>query len=87
MEGNARNYLCICYEDLRDDPEGFIVRLSDNFRIRRRRIFSEVTGEKGGIIPYREKPYTPICDGDMAFILTELDIELERTVGYDLTTV
>jgi hypothetical protein len=87
LKGKARNYLCICYEDLRDDPEGFIARLSEEFRIKRRRIFSEIHGEKGGTIPYREKSYPPICDDDMEFILTELDMELEQSIGYDLVTV
>ena len=86
LANKAHNYHRICYEDIYKDPDSFIDQLSDKFRIKRRKIFSDVTGEKGGETTYREKLYAPISGEDRAFIMGELDMELEHSIGYEFTS-
>jgi len=72
------------YEDLKRDPVSVIEQISRDYCLNRRRLFRKIEGDKGGSRPFREKAYAPLSSEDMEFILSQLDLDLEKSIGYDL---
>lgn len=80
----AKYSMHIRYEDISSNPDIFLTTLSERFKIKRRRLFLDVIGEKGRGGVYKKKAYDPIVPRDRQFILQELDLDLEREIGYSM---
>jgi len=84
LEDLAANSIQIRYEEISSDPDRFLTTMSEQFRIKRKRLFLEVAGEKGRGGVYTRKTYSPICPEDRQHLMQELDQELEQAIGYRL---
>lgn len=74
----ARHTLYVHYEDLISSPKSLITRIVQNFDVARHRFF------KNPLRRHRPTRYGSISEQDIRFILSEMDIELERKIGYDV---
>lgn len=83
----VRHFRFLRYEDLYADPKGTIDSLAEEFGLRRRLFFRNVHGYKGWLLSfrgYRPKQYRPVAGEDLAFIREQLDMNLERSIGYEI---
>jgi len=79
----VENFIHVRYEDVRDEPENFIQTISDKFSIILKPKFLDVKSMRGkGKVPYVPKNYPPISENDQEFILDNLDMCTEETIGY-----
>ena len=77
------NFVHIRYEDVRDDPEDFLVNICQIYGICRHREFNPVKSVRGkGRVEYVRKNYPEISQEDINFILEELDEDSESLIGY-----
>lgn len=81
---NRAQHAVICrYEDVRDDPEGFLDAMSNHFAVPRRHVFTPADPSHDTIAGPRQKHQdTTLSEEDRAFVLSELDLTLERRLGY-----
>lgn len=78
----AQNYVFVRYEDVRDDPEGFIEFLASRYNLTRSNQLIPVTSYNGTGAPYTPSRYFPIPKNILDFINSEIDWELEHRLGY-----
>lgn len=79
------HHLGVRYEGVLADPRAFVRDFAVRFGLRRWPWFRAVTTWKGGRDKFVPKAAPPIQPSDLAWILSELDIDLERAHGYDVT--
>ena len=81
---NRARHAVVCrYEDVRDNPEGFLDGLSDHFAVPRRHIFTPADPSHDTIAgPRQQHNDKTLSTEDRAFVLTQLDLRLERRLGY-----
>lgn len=83
----AKNSYCLNYETVRDNPEGIIQEIENIFTIKAKERFEPVIKYVGGIRGnglYLAKPYPQLSSDDLFYINTQLDVALERSIGYSL---
>lgn len=83
LKQKTQHHLHLTYEQLKQDPEGFVQQLSSQFGIATTSSFKPIKGFKGGLIRYKPKQYVNLDADDHQFILDQLNIELEEQIGYD----
>jgi hypothetical protein len=81
------NYLFVRYEDVRDNPKGFIDFVATYFHLEKNREFIPITTQKGSHVPYVENKYFPIELEDLAFINKEIDWWIEEKIGYSMQPI
>lgn len=86
----VRHGLSLRFEDLRNDPDGFTRRLTDEHGLQAAHGFQPVRRYKG-VKWYQgwktrltRRPLAPVSDQDRDFIIGQLDRAVERAAGYDL---
>jgi hypothetical protein len=80
LREKTRYHFYLRFEDLTRDPRGQFEALAEHSSLRRRWRFDDpARRRKGG-----SKVYARFSDDDLDFILHELDVELERRIGYDV---
>jgi hypothetical protein len=87
LDHRCENVLRLRYESVVANPEGFVNALCSTYGFLRRREFYPVVHDRGtparGV--YVPKAVPQISAADMAFIVSELDLGVEKSLGYDLT--
>ncbi|MBA3721621.1 MAG: hypothetical protein H0W88_04395 [Parachlamydiaceae bacterium] len=82
----AKNVYFINYEAVRDHPKEVKEEIQKIYKLIPKEGFKEVEYYKGmankGV--YVEKKYPPINPEDLIYINSQLDVELERIIGYEL---
>jgi hypothetical protein len=76
------HYCFVRYEDLRDDPEGFVNFLAETYHLTKPESFTPIPGNRGNNIPYRKKEYPPLSPADLKYLDHTLDWHLENKIGY-----
>jgi len=86
IKNKAKNCYYINYEKLRDFPEETLSEISTIFQVSRKMPFTPVIHRKGRPIQgvYQPKDYITISPGDLEFINSQLDPNLEKEIGYTL---
>lgn len=84
LKNKTKNNVFIRYEDLIKKPRAFINFVSDKFEIKRVNPFKGVEGYKGEGGKFKPKIYDPINKEDLDYILSELDSQLEKSIGYNI---
>ena len=77
------NYVFVRYEDVREDPEGFIDYLSKNYNLSRKETFTPIVNHRGGNRKYQQVKYFHIPKEVLNFINTHIDWETEALAGYE----
>jgi hypothetical protein len=85
LKQRAPHSFHIRYEDLNRDPASILAEMSRDFSLNKKRLLREIRGDKGGDRPFMKKTYNPLSPRDEEFILRQLDLDLEKSIGYDLT--
>ncbi len=84
----VKNFCLVRYEDVDEDPEGFVNFIADYFDLEPREEFIPITSNKGrGRGKYVKKKYFPIKDAELEFINNELDWGAEDKIGYEIKSV
>ncbi len=79
----VRNYCFVRYEDLANDPEGFVNFVADFYRLKKPSKFIPVDTHRGyAKKPYKKKKYFELDEKTMDFINQSLDWGAESRVGY-----
>jgi hypothetical protein len=81
----VKHYCFVRYEDLRDDPQGFVDFLASYYNIGKTEEFIPITLHRGGVFEktsYKKKTYPPFSLEDKEYIDSTLDWEVENRVGY-----
>lgn len=79
----VQNFVHVRYEDVRDDPEGFVSDLASGFGLQTKDKFVPITSMRGkGKVPYFRKVYPPPSESDVEFIMENVDMCTEASVGY-----
>ncbi len=76
------NYVLARYEDVRDDPKGFVHFIAEFCHLKKQSEFVPVDGYKGGNKPYVRKQYFRFEEQDLEFINSQIDWAIEELVGY-----
>jgi len=84
LRDRVKNSIYITYEDLSASPEGFINTISERFRLPRAPSFKDAQGYKGSSSNYVPLAYDAIKEEDLHYILNQLDVNLEASIGYDV---
>jgi hypothetical protein len=87
LREKTSHHIAIKYEDLDLHPREVVGSICQTFGLKRRYLFRGAKGYKGSKAKYVPKAYEPINAEDLDYILHELDVELERSIGYDLQTM
>ena len=82
MGKNVKNFCLVRYEDLENDPKGFLEHLSRKYNLSLAQVFCPIDTYKGEGNPYVKKQYPLIEPHDLHFINENLDWELESQFGY-----
>ncbi len=78
-------FLHLCYEDLRNNPEGILREISEQFGLVRKKKFMGVSSYKGKQrVSYIPKKYQAISPEDRDYILRESDLQQEQSIGYNI---
>lgn len=80
----VRNFLHVRYEDVRDYPEKFLDKLVSEYGVKRKsKTFVPVNTVRGkGTVPYVQKAYPDMSEEDTDFIMSRIDVDLEKKLGY-----
>lgn len=80
----VKNFCLVKYEDVAEDPEGFIQFLTDYFALQRSTKFIPINGYKSwdNSRPFVKSEYFPISKEDSQFISDNLYLDWEHLVGY-----
>jgi len=84
MSTMVDHYLIVRYEDVRDDPKGFVQYVADHYGLIINESYTPVTTHKGTSRPYVPKKYFPIESRILGFINSEIDWDVEANIGYHL---
>lgn len=84
LRERTKNHLFIRYEDLRENPEKYINKISSQFSLAQRNDFENITGYRGSKQKYKPKEYDLLSSEDCEFIINELDAEQEMRIGYNI---
>lgn len=87
LRDKTRHHVSIKYEDLDLRPGEVIESICRRSGLKRKWFFKGAKGYKGGKTKYIPKAYEPIRAEDLDYILHELDVELEQSIGYDVQTM
>lgn len=87
LRERTKNSIYIRYEDLNTSPEAFINAVSERFQLMRTPSFKNVQGYKGYSPHFHPKTYDAIKTEDLHYILSQLDLKLEESIGYDVKTL
>lgn len=85
LRERASRVVFVRYEAVMDDPRAFVRELVQRFGLRRRLLFRNVRTFKGGRERFQPKRYEPIAADDLCWIGSQLDPELERIHGFDIS--
>lgn len=79
----VQNFVHIRYEDVRDEPELFLKTICITYNIFRHKQFTPIVTVRGkGNVKYVQKQYPEVSIKDIEFIMTQIDFETEKLVGY-----
>lgn len=81
----APNVYYINYETARDHPQEVLAEITDLYYLDLKPIFKPIMNYRGSNKPYTERIYDPIEQNDLDYINSQLDKELEKQIGYELT--
>ncbi|MCF8360272.1 MAG: hypothetical protein K9H26_16080 [Prolixibacteraceae bacterium] len=83
LRNKVKHIEYIRYEDLANEPEKFVNMLAQKYDLHAIRPFENITTYKG-ITPraYRPKTYKDFSEDDLKFILLNIDIAIEKKIGY-----
>jgi hypothetical protein len=84
LRGRTKHSIYIKYEDLCASPEGFIRTISERFQLVRSPSFNDVQGYKGSSWDFIRAAYASIGKEDLDYIVDQLDVKLEESIGYDV---
>lgn len=80
------NVLRVNYETVLANPQGFLNALSRSFGVQRLKTYDPIEHDRAtparGL--YQPKPVPQVSDADLDFIRGELDLDMERKLGYHL---
>lgn len=76
------NYLVVRYEEVRDNPKGFINFVAGFYNLTKVKEFIPIDTEKGSDLPYIRKKYFPITQTELDFINAQIDWKTERLMGF-----
>ncbi|NGX39612.1 MAG: hypothetical protein KR126chlam1_00945 [Chlamydiae bacterium] len=77
------NYVIAKYEDIKNDPEGFVDFVAANYNIEKPDTFFPIKKFKGSAWKkYKEKQYPQISKTDIEFINANIDWDIEGVFGY-----
>lgn len=77
------NFVHARYEDVREDPEKFIVEVTERFSISKSQKFNGVATVRGkGRVPYTRTIYPEMAAENVDFVVQNLDHEVEALLGY-----
>ena len=83
IEDFVENFVHVRYEDVRDEPELFIETICRMFQIPKNVEFTPIVHVKGrGTIKYVRKTYPEIKEEDLKYIISEMDEDIEKKIGY-----
>lgn len=83
VSSRVENFEHVKYEDVRDDPQEWLNKISEKYNIRLNPKFVPINSVRGkGRVPYSIKEYPEICKEDYEYILNEICIETEKYIGY-----
>lgn len=83
IEEIVDNFVHVRYEDVRDQPRLFVEEVCTMFGIPKIKRFQSVHTVRGkGKVPYTRKIYTGLSAADAEFLVGNVDMELERRLGY-----
>ena len=83
IEQHVKNYVHVRYEDVRDNPQAFIKMIKTKFGIKTSCVFNPVDTVRGkGRVPYVRKTYPEMSTEDTAFVVDNVDVDLESLLGY-----
>jgi len=87
VKDKVHNAYYINYETVRDHPKEVLKEIEDIFGLASTTEFNPIIHTKGREKKaiYKPKEYPPINLNDLLFINDQLDEELERSIGYELT--
>jgi len=81
--GLVENFVHVRYEDVRDEPELFLETICKMFQIPQNIEYTPIENVKGkGSIKYVRKTYPQIKEEDLKYIISEMDEETEKKIGY-----
>ena len=79
----VKNFVHVRYEDIRENPEEFVSDLASRFALWKNPKFVPITSMRGkGKAPYVRKEYPPLSEEDVVFIMENVDMVTEASVGY-----
>lgn len=84
LRDKADNLIYITLEELKIYPEDFIKIVSDKFKIKKSCNFTDIIKYQGKGDPYIPTFYDPITVADLDHIINEIDVQLEKSIGYDI---
>jgi hypothetical protein len=79
----VQHYLAVRYEDAAADPRRLVREVAQRFGMRRWPWLRSVKTFKGGRERFVKKQYEPIPSADRDWIVSQLDLPLERAAGYE----
>jgi hypothetical protein len=83
VNGFAKHFISIAYESLVQDPQSFLKRLRDEYKISLRSSFRPISFYKGDHSkPFVARPYFALTPDDLKFIRSQIDFPFERSLGY-----
>lgn len=86
IQNRAANVYYVNYETAKKHPEKVLDEISKFFQIERKSIYTPVVYYKGNeqMGVFKEQQYEPISATDKAYIKSQLDLTLEKSIGYEL---
>lgn len=85
LREKVSNFVHVRYEDLRNHPQLILHEISNKFGIAMQKQFRAVSSYKGkNKTAYTPKKYQAICLEDIEYILSNLDLPLENSIGYNV---
>jgi hypothetical protein len=87
LETRVPNFYSVAYEAVKNDPESFLSKIASLFSLQRKAQYTPIIfyrgkeGEKQHLL-YKEKTYQDFTSEDLEFINSQLDLELEKLLGY-----
>ncbi|MEM1282608.1 MAG: hypothetical protein AAGG81_03560, partial [Chlamydiota bacterium] len=79
------NYLFVRYEDVRENPNGFVDFIAENYSLVKEKDFIPITTYKGcNKTTYTQTKYFSFSEKDLLFINTNIDWKMEEKINYFL---
>lgn len=83
LKNIVENFVHVRYEDVRDEPQLFLKTICATYNIFRHKKFFPIEMVRGkGRVKYVRKSYPGVSPEDVKYIMSQIDLETEKLVGY-----